>query len=281
MDFIHSRTQSWSTHDAWVQLATQFPDSIPLLARILANIENDVTSLRKTDAQDKGSPVIKSESTPVADSILQPPFAMVNDVGCLVPRGKHSISLTEKGIAFYNSAQAKKQTEDVAPSIIVPTSNVSGVFLLQNPDKYNPSNVSWTIVISLHKPVLVGKTEHSVLGIGESGSVLQKSKAASVTLLRPVEKAALFNAEALESICSNSSALSEGSTLTAKHSMDLLARCFGAIFGRVGEPDKNIFISSTGQTSFRAVHKVTFAFLSNCGYHNMISLSIYCPTAGQ
>jgi hypothetical protein len=180
------------------------------------------------------------------------PFATVVDVPCLVPRGRCEVDFYE-GTVVVRPASAKEPPFALGGA-------VNGVFSLSTRGKAGPAGATHALVVTLAAPLMMGKTPHRALGFCDTGAALAKAGPARARLLRAPDvgklKWPLSGGGGGGSGGGGDASAEVGSELTAPDSLTLLKRLLGAVFGSVGEPDRSLFASATGEAGIRGYHKV-------------------------
>lgn len=197
--------------------------------------------------------VAAATAAPAVSSIS--PFAVLKDVSCLTPRGKHDLEFSESAILLRGRSSAPGGVDPQAP-LLVKVSNVTGVFALMIQDKYRkgPEGCTHITVISLREPVLIGKAAHVVLAFAESGTKLALTGPLSVVFTRPLQHSLLHDPSQLPT---------DSSTLAidcADH-CDAVRRLLAGTCGRVGSTDLAVFRSARGQDCIKAYMKTSDGFL--------------------
>jgi hypothetical protein len=180
------------------------------------------------------------------------PFATVADVPCLVPRGRCEVD-------FYEGAVVVRPASAKEPPFLLGAA-VNGVFALGTRGKSGPAGATHALVITLATPLMMGKTPHRALGFCDTGAALAKAGPARAALLRAPDagklKMPLGGGGGGGGGGSSAGGEGAGAELAALDTLALLKRLLGAVFGTVGEPDRGLFASATGEAGIRGYHKV-------------------------
>ena len=206
-----------------------------------------------------------TSSTP---SILTTPFCTIPDVACVIPRGKMDMEVSEDGFVLRTRPKAKSITttsttatdsEDNSSGtmITVLQKYVNGIFYVTTKDKIRqgPAAIQHAFIISLSQPVMIGKTAHSTLTIMDTeANILKLGTNITINCVRNIDNTKVRDYNILDVQATTN-------TLHANDQTTLLRRIFTSLFGKIGEADKSIFTSASGQTSFPCINKVNDGFL--------------------
>lgn len=191
-----------------------------------------------------GPVVVSNPPAASAVSASFAPFAVVPDVSCTTPRGKHDIEFSENSVVFRTKTAAAG-----GATLEVPRASISGVFHLVTKE-------AQYLILSLSAAVAIGKAQHTVLAICESAEALRKAGAAGakknasgagvVLQLRREPDASIFkDAAVLEALRKPAGGAGGGAgTLESDNSVSLLRGLFSSLVGRVGETDLALFKSA-------------------------------------
>ncbi len=259
-------------------IAQNFPATIPQLLKVAEAIRLDSTTTTLSSVSSSTATTVVGKKapnnvTPNVPSILTSPFCTVPDVTCVIPRGKMDIEASEEGIVIRTRPKTKSSSssssssssttttpadseENSTSTVTILQKYVNGIFYVTTKDKMRqgPAGIQHAFIISLSQPVMIGKTGHSTITLMDTEANIAKvGSNLTIPCTRTIDTHKLRDAPALGNLPTES--------LSSTDQTTLLRRLFTAIFGKVGESDKNIYSATGGHTSIPCINKVNDGFL--------------------